>query len=129
MFCLLQQVHIELSLSSIPALEGALECLSCNITSSLHDSNVKAATAALVGSDNSHSRWSSDDTRFKLMCDPQTAGGLLAGVASAEADRVLDALRTAGFSEACAVGRVVGRVEGTDVDDDLDLIDLVEIVD
>jgi selenide,water dikinase len=42
----------------------------------------------------------------KLLCDPQTSGGLLVACAPQAADRVLAAFRAEGFAEACIVGRM-----------------------
>jgi selenide, water dikinase len=42
-----------------------------------------------------------------LICDPQTSGGLLVSCRPESADRVLAALRTAGFEHAGVIGRVL----------------------
>ncbi|HEY5993922.1 MAG TPA: selenide, water dikinase SelD [Gallionellaceae bacterium] len=42
----------------------------------------------------------------KLLCDPQTSGGLLVACAPAAADEVLRAFRADGFDGACMVGKV-----------------------
>ena len=44
--------------------------------------------------------------RVRLLCDPQTCGGLLAAVPASEAGACLHALRDAGFASARAVGRL-----------------------
>ena len=46
------------------------------------------------------------------MFDPQTSGGLIAGVNAAEADEIVRELRAAGYEEASVVGEVlpVGRM-------------------
>jgi selenide,water dikinase len=43
----------------------------------------------------------------KLLCDPQTSGGLLVASAGSEADKVLTMFREQGFSAACVIGRMV----------------------
>lgn len=43
----------------------------------------------------------------KLLCDPQTSGGLLVACAATEADKVLAAFREQGFAAACAIGKMV----------------------
>ena len=45
--------------------------------------------------------------RYPLLFDPQTAGGLLAGVPAARVEACVEALRRA----ACGDARVVGEVE------------------
>jgi len=49
------------------------------------------------------------EPRVRLLCDPQTCGGLLAAVPAATAEACLQALQDAGFASARAVGRL--RVE------------------
>jgi selenide,water dikinase len=44
------------------------------------------------------------DWRRKLLCDPQTSGGLLVAVAPDEAERVVGAARAAGFAAAGVIG-------------------------
>jgi len=76
-----------LDLEAIPALDGAVALLDCGITSSLHADNV-AAMAALGGGTPSLS-----DTIAALLIDPQTAGGLLAGVPADRSGACLAKLR------------------------------------
>jgi selenide,water dikinase len=83
---------------AIPVLHGASELLAQGITSSLHTDNL-AAFAALDDAAQSH-------PIAALLIDPQTAGGLLAGVAAERAGRCLDELRGLGYRAA-----VIGRVE------------------
>jgi selenide,water dikinase len=45
--------------------------------------------------------------RRKLLCDPQTSGGLLVACAPGEQDRVLATFREQGFAEACVIGKMV----------------------
>ncbi len=86
---------------TIPALEGALPLLAGGITSSLHADNI-AALAAL-GSDEVDPA----SPIAALLIDPQTAGGLLAGVPAEVADACLARLCETGY-RAALIGRVTG---------------------
>ena len=57
--------------AAIPALDGALDLFGLGITSSLHTDNLAALTALDAGEAHPIAA---------LLIDPQTAGGLLAGV-------------------------------------------------
>jgi selenide,water dikinase len=83
---------------AIPALDGALALLAQGVTSSLHADNF-AALAALDEAARAH-------PLAALLIDPQTAGGLLAGVPAERARRCLDELRRLGCRAA-----VIGKVE------------------
>jgi selenide, water dikinase len=83
---------------AIPMLDGALALIQQGIVSSLHADN-EAALAALDPDDRAH-------PLAPLLIDPQTAGGLLAGVPAARARDCLDDLRRLGYRAA-----VVGQVE------------------
>jgi selenide,water dikinase len=76
----------------IPALDGALDLIAAGIASSLHVGNL-SALASLADAD-PHAPLSA------LLIDPQTAGGLLAGIPSDQADACLAALLTAGYRAA-----------------------------
>jgi selenide, water dikinase len=83
---------------AIPALDGAVALIARGITSSLHADNV-AALAALAEAAQTH-------PLAPLLIDPQTAGGLLAGVPAERAQDCLDELRRLGYRAA-----LIGRVE------------------
>jgi selenide,water dikinase len=44
-----------------------------------------------------------------LLFDPQTAGGLLAGVPAAQSAACLRALHAQGYNQACVIGQVLAR--------------------
>ena len=44
-----------------------------------------------------------------LLFDPQTAGGLLAGVPAGQTEACLNALHAAGYAQACVIGQVLAR--------------------
>ena len=47
------------------------------------------------------------DARFRLLADPQTAGGLLAGVPATRAEACVAALREAGYPDNAVIGKVL----------------------
>lgn len=87
---------------AIPALDGALALLARGITSSLHGDNLAALAALAAGE--AHPIAS-------LLIDPQTAGGLLAGIPAERAACCLVELRELGC-RAAIIGRVL-RASGS----------------
>jgi selenide,water dikinase len=55
------------------------------------------------------------DWQRKLLCDPQTSGGLLVACAPEAAPKVLEAFRAAGFGEAAWIGRMTSGEPGVTV--------------
>jgi selenide,water dikinase len=92
------QLDAVLDPDQIPALDGVRELLAQGITSSLHADNV-AALATLDDDAQSH-------PLAPLLIDPQTAGGLLAGLPAEGAHHCLDELRRLGYRAA-----LIGHVE------------------
>ena len=89
--------------AAIPALDGALALLAGGLTSSLHGANL-AALAALADAD-------PETPLAALLIDPQTAGGLLAGLPAERAALCLDELRRLGY-RAAVIGVVVASDGG-----------------
>lgn len=85
---------------AVPALEGALPLLGRGVTSSLHADNIAGLSALHPGA------WSADDPVAALLIDPQTAGGLLAGLPAERAEPCLARLNELGYRAA-----VIGRVD------------------
>ena len=48
-----------------------------------------------------------EDWQRKLLCDPQTSGGLLVSCSPSAAMSVLEAFHSAGFAQACVIGHVI----------------------
>jgi selenide, water dikinase len=90
-------VDARLDPGAIPALDGALDVIAAGVTSSLHPSNLPAL-ASLADADPT-------TPLTALLIDPQTAGGLLAGVPAGRAEACLAELRDAGY-RAAAIGVV-----------------------
>ena len=98
-------VDAELDLAALPLLPGALECVAMGVASSLAPANVRLRRALRNQAD-----WV-DHPRYPLLFDPQTAGGLLAGVPADQAEACLVALRAAGYPQAAAIGRITAQGE------------------
>jgi selenide,water dikinase len=79
---------------AVPALPGSLELLALGVESTLAPENARAVPNL------------STEPRERLLIDPQTSGGLLAGVPPARADACLRVLLAAGMSAA-----IIGVVE------------------
>lgn len=90
------QCSATVSLDAVPVMEGAQQCSAQGIKSSLYPHNLKAGRCY---SDSGH------HPSHALLFDPQTAGGLLAGVPAASAEDCLRALRQAGY-DAASIGQV-----------------------
>ncbi|MDH3519375.1 MAG: selenide, water dikinase SelD [Myxococcales bacterium] len=90
-----------LRLDALPALDGALALLARGVRSSAHAQNA-LALSVLAGGAPGEPRAAAE-----LLCDPQTSGGLLFGVAAERSAQALDALRAAGESGAAAIGEVL----------------------
>src|SRR6266849_7793616 len=93
-------VGARLDPEAIPALDGALALLAGGLTSSLHGANFAALAALVPGAAEP------DPALVALLVDPQTAGGVLAGVPAESAALCLDELRRLGY-RAAAIGVVV----------------------
>jgi selenide,water dikinase len=95
-------VNAVLDPAAIPALDGALDLLARGVASSLAAAN-RAALSALVAEEGGPS-----DPIAALLVDPQTAGGLLAGVPAEYAAACLAELGALGC-RAAEIGVVVPR--------------------
>jgi selenide,water dikinase len=90
------KVGARLDLAAVPALPGALALLGSGIVSTLHEANARIPLEGAVRA----------DPRAALIFDPQTAGGLLAGVSEAGAEACVRALAAEGLTAA-----IIGRVD------------------
>jgi selenide,water dikinase len=87
----------ELDLSAIPAYSGVSKMVRDGVTSTLLPENL--AQLGLLRGD-------LDDPTKALLFDPQTSGGLLAGIPAGEAVSGVADLRSAGYAHAVIIGRV-----------------------
>ena len=98
-------VDVEINMSAIPFIDGALQTVEMGILSSLQPANVRLRRAIVNQAEAVKS------PLYPLIFDPQTAGGLLASVPVDRADECLQALYLAGYGRACVVGRVLEQGE------------------
>lgn len=85
----------EIDLAAVPVYDGALALAEAGHRSSLYPDNADAAPVTGAAG-----------ARGALLHDPQTAGGLLAAVDAAEAEKILSDLHAAGVP-AVAIGRMI----------------------
>src|SRR5207245_8080130 len=90
------RVSARLNARQIPLYEGFAEVVSQGIVSSLHRDNAKAACR--IDGPTPPPPW---------LFDPQTSGGLLAGVKRESAERLLAELRQAGLTNAAVIGEII----------------------
>ena len=98
-------VDAELQMSTLPLLDGAVDCVKAGIVSSLQPANVRLRRA-LRNADEFV-----NDPRYPLLFDPQTAGGLLASVPAAQAQACVQALQAAGYVHTAIIGRITVQGE------------------
>ncbi|MBD3618651.1 MAG: selenide, water dikinase SelD [Chromatiales bacterium] len=96
-------VDVRLELETVPVLDGAEQTVAAGILSSLQPQNVRLRRA--VRDPDALSA----HPRYPLLFDPQTAGGLLAAVPSAQAADCLAELHDLGYPHAVIIGRVEPR--------------------
>jgi len=88
-----------LDLAAIPLYAGALELAQAGIASTLLPENL--VLAGLLRGD-------ADTATRALLFDPQTSGGLLAGIPGERAQSCIAQLRSAGYVSCSTVGRITG---------------------
>ena len=96
------RVNAEISLRSLPLLSGAAETIRAGIVSSLHSENLRLRHAL-----------QSPNQADPILFDPQTAGGLLAGIPMSNAESCVAELKQLGYASASVIGRVVAADETT----------------
>lgn len=95
-------VGAKLYADRVPLLDGFLDVAAAGIVSTLHRDNVKVACR--IGGPEPLPAW---------LFDPQTSGGLLAGVPADQVSDVLRELHTAGYADAAVVGEATVAENGT----------------
>ena len=97
------QVDAELHMSAIPLLDGAVETVEAGILSSLQPQNLRLRRGLR------DIETVSQHPQYPLLFDPQTAGGLLAGVPRAHAGACVEALKALGYADTEIIGTVLAQ--------------------
>ena len=92
-----------LEMDAVPLLDGAADTAARGLLSSLQPQNVRLRRAV------ANVETAGTDPRYLLLFDPQTAGGLLAGVPAAQAEACVSRLRALGYTHAAVIGGVAER--------------------
>ena len=93
-------VGVRLRGERVPHLEGALEMIAGGVVSSLQNNNELAlADFTLRGA-------APNAPAVRILADPQTAGGLLAGIPADNAEPCVHELRACGYGQATVIGEV-----------------------
>ncbi len=102
------EVDAQIMVDAIPILDGARETVAAGILSSLQPQNLRLRRGVRdlerVG----------QHPLFPLLFDPQTAGGLLAGVPQANAEACIADLRKRGYVHAAIIGKVSERSDAAE---------------
>lgn len=97
----------ELDLSATPTYRGVLDLARTGAASTLLPENLELLRLT---------HGEIDDPTKAILFDPQTSGGLLAGISADQSADCLAKLRSVGYEHAAVIGRVVGtRSPGRDV--------------
>ena len=96
-------IDARVALDAVPILEGAQETAARGLLSSLQPQNVRLRRAV------ANLEAAGADPRYPLLFDPQTAGGLLAGVPEDRAAACIDRLHALGYTRAAVIGAVSER--------------------
>ena len=102
--------RVALDLCALPLLPCAVQLAAAGVASSLAPANARAAAAA------EHAPGVDASPAYPLLYDPQTAGGLLAGVPAHRAQEALAALIAAGCADAAIIGEVLPLDAAADAD-------------
>ena len=96
-------VDVCVALDAVPILDGAEETAARGLLSSLQPQNVRLRRAV------ANVETAGADPRYPLLFDPQTAGGLLAGIPEARVEACIDRLHALGYTRAAVIGVVAER--------------------
>ncbi|MDO6442351.1 selenide, water dikinase SelD [Marinobacter sp. 2_MG-2023] len=103
-------VDAELDLAAVPILPGAEETAAAGVLSSLQPANIRMCCSI-----RDQQTWAKHP-RYPLIFDPQTAGGLLAGVSVNNAEDCVRELKALGYPHAAIIGRVTLQDENGSIE-------------
>ncbi len=98
-------VDVTLDLDALPLMDGAADMVRAGIVSSLQPQNVRLRRAI------ANLEEAAADPRYPLVFDPQTAGGLLAGVPADQAHACVARLKELGYARAAIIGTIEPKSE------------------
>jgi selenide,water dikinase len=96
-----------IDIEALPVLDGALATLADGIVSTLQEKNERFSRHFGIDAT------TSVEPRGRLLFDPQTSGGLLAGIPADRVDICRAELHTLGYTQAAVIGRVVDATRTT----------------
>jgi selenide,water dikinase len=103
------KLHAEVRYADVPVLPAAVELAQAGYITGASERNWSSVGA--------HTRLPAGFAEWqrKLLCDPQTSGGLLVACDRATVPQVLEIFRSAGFPAACAIGALSAGDASIDV--------------
>lgn len=93
-------VDADIHMDAVPILDGARQTVAAGVLSSLQPQNLRLRRAI------ENIQQASKHSDYPLLFDPQTAGGLLAGVPSEYTQQCINELKQNGYPNACVVGEI-----------------------
>ncbi len=93
-------VDAEIYIDAVPVLDGAKQTVAAGILSSLQPQNLRLRRAI------ENIQLASQHLDYPLLFDPQTAGGLLAGIPADHAQQCVKELNEIGYADACVIGEI-----------------------
>lgn len=94
------QVDAQIYMDALPLLDGAMDTVKAGILSSLQPANLRLRRAV------QDIEAAAKHPAFPLLFDPQTAGGLLAGVPADKVDDCVAKLRAIGYRDTQVIGQI-----------------------
>lgn len=97
------KLRVKLALNQLPIIKGTKECFELGIVSTAEAHNKQAEVIL------SNAVEFQQHALYSLLFDPQTSGGLLAGVAAEKAESCIEQLHKAGYKDATVIGDVIAN--------------------